>query len=261
MGVHSLKEKTSATPAKSAAKSASVPDPHEDLTDPGLAFFSHDQGKKAEEGEGPWLVSYADLMTLLMGFFALIASFSKPDIKAFEQVQESATQQFGGEFKKPYQELADKLEKIVQQNNLQKQVVVIREADGVTVKLDGTLFFNSGEFVVKSEGRGVIDKLLVTLRGEIPSYKALIEGHTDNVPIAHSIIASNWELSGIRAARIAQIFESYGFSKKQLTIMGWGETKPEVSNVDAHGVGIAENQAKNRRVLLKISKLAPFIGD
>lgn len=225
------------------------------LDDPGLAFMSHGgEPKKAEEGEGPWLVSYADLMTLLMGFFALIASFSKPDAKEFEKVQESATQQFGGEFKKPYQELADKLEKIVQQNNLKEQVKVTRAADGVTVKIDGTLFFNSGEFVVKSEGRNVIDKLLVNLTKEIPTHKALIEGHTDNVPIAHSIIASNWELSGIRAARIAQLFENYGFGKSQLTIMGWGETKPEVPNTDANGTPIPENQAKNRRVLLKIYK-------
>lgn len=232
-----------------------VPLEHTSDQDPGILLMSHDSGsKKVEEGEGPWLVSYADMMTLLMGFFALIASFSKPDVKAFEQVQQSATEQFGGEFKKPYQELTEKIEKILRQNNLQDQVKVSRAADGVTVKVDGTLFFNSGEFVVKPEGKNVIDKLLSALKSEISTHKVLIEGHTDNVPITHSIIASNWELSGIRAARIAQIFETYGFSKEQLTIMGWGETKPEVPNVDANGLGIPENQAKNRRVLLKIHK-------
>ena len=222
--------------------------------DPGMALMSDGAAKKVEEGEGPWLVSYADMMTLLMGFFALIASFSKPDIQAFEKVQESATEQFGGEFKKPYEELKDKIEKILNENQLQEQVKVSRAADGVTIKVDGTLFFNSGEFLVKTEGRSVIDKLLTALKGEIPTHKVLIEGHTDNVPIAHSIIASNWELSGIRAARIAQIFETYGFNKSQLTIIGWGETKPEVPNTDGNGVGIPLNQAKNRRVLLKIYK-------
>lgn len=217
-------------------------------------FMSYESAKKVEEGEGPWLVSYADMMTLLMGFFALIASMSKPDIKEFEKVQESVSEQFGGEFKKPYEDLANRIEEVIKKNNLENQVKVSRAADGVTVKFDGTLFFNSGEFVVKEQGRTVIDKVLGALKVEIPNYKTLVEGHTDNIPISHNIIASNWELSAIRAARIAQIFETYGFKKEQLTIMGWGETKPEVPNSDSNGISLPENQAKNRRVLIKIYK-------
>lgn len=214
--------------------------------------MDYGSSKKSDEGEGPWLISYADLMTLLMGFFALIASMSTPDVNRLEKVQESVTEQFGGEFKKPYEDLAKKIENIVKKNNLENQIKVTRAADGVTIKFDGTLFFNSGEFVVKEQGRFVIDKLLGALAVEIPAYKTLIEGHTDNNPISHNIIASNWELSGIRAARIAQIFETYGFKKEQLTIMGWGETKPEVPNSDSSGINIPKNQAKNRRVLIKI---------
>ena len=62
-------------------------------------YFEIPHGKK-DEGEGPWLVSYADLMTLLMGFFALIASFSKPDVKAFEEVKKSAAERFGGSYRR-----------------------------------------------------------------------------------------------------------------------------------------------------------------
>jgi len=235
-----------------------VPEEHHDSEDhhddPGMGFMSHGEAKKPEEGEGPWLVSYADMMTLLMGFFALIASFSKPDAQSFEKVQESAVERFGGDYQKPNQALADKIEKVIQEKHLQDQVKVTRAADGVTVKFDGTLFFNSGEFTVKPEGREVISGLLGALSAEIPTHKVLIEGHTDNVPITHNIIASNWELSGIRAARIAQILETHGFKKQQLTIMGWGETKPEVPNFDDKGVAIPENQTKNRRVIFKIHK-------
>lgn len=219
--------------------------------DPGMGHMGGGS-KKAEEGEGPWLVSYADLMTLLMGFFALMASMGKPDVQKIEKMQESTAKQFGGEFKKPYQELADKINEIIKKNKLEKQVKVSRAADGVTVKFDGTLFFNSGEIIVKEEGKKVIDTVLAPLEKEVPKYKAQLEGHTDNVPISHPIIASNWELSGIRAARIAALFEGHGFKKDQLIIMGWGETKPEVPNTTADGVPIPANQAKNRRVLLKI---------
>ncbi len=225
-----------------------VDDDHHE--DPGMHMM--EGAKKGEEGEGPWLVSYADLMTLLMGFFALIASMGKPDIKKVEAVQQSAQEKFGGDFKKPYQELADKIEQVIKQNSLENQVKVTRAADGVTVKFDGTLFFNSGDMMVKLEGKSIIDKILVPIKPAMTGYKAQIEGHTDNVPISHPIIASNWELSAIRAARIAQLFESYGFKKEQLIIMGWGETKPEYPNVTLDGIPIPVNQAKNRRVILKI---------
>ena len=207
---------------------------------------------KKEEGEGPWLVSYADMMTLLVGFFALIASFSKPDVKAFEEVKKSAVEQFGGDYKAPYEELEAKIAKAVQDQGVQDSVKVNRGAEGVTIKFDGKTLFDSGEFVVKQEGARIVHGIISALQDEIPRYKAVLEGHTDNVPISHGIIASNWELSGLRAARIAQILEGHGFKKDQLTIQGWGETKPEVPNLDANQQPIPENQAKNRRVLIRI---------
>lgn len=228
------------------------PQSSETHDDPGMELVS--LTKKVEEGEGPWLVSYADMMTLLMGFFALIASFSKPDVKEFEKVQQSAAEHFGGEFQKPYEELTKKIQKIVDENNLQNKVEVTREADGVSIRFDGQIFFDSGEFIVKNDGKAAMDKLLVGLGQDIHGHRALIEGHTDNAPIRHTIIASNWELSGIRAARIAQIFETHGFGKEQITILGWGETKPLVPNEDTNKVPIPNNQAKNRRVLIKLSK-------
>ena len=78
------------------------------------------------------------------------------------------------------------------------------------------------------------------------------EGHTDSIPITHPIIGSNWELSGLRASRIAQLFEKNGFQKDNLTIIGWGETKPVFSNTKSDGSPDLENMAKNRRVVVRI---------
>jgi chemotaxis protein MotB len=214
--------------------------------------FPH--AKKGEEGEGPWLISYADMMTLLMGFFALIASFSKPDIKEFEKVKKSAVEKFGGEYKEPYKELEEKIKKGLAAEIAASKLKISHDADGVTIKFDGTTFFDSGNFIVKPEGSTLITKITQSIQKEISTHKAIIEGHTDNVPITDPIIASNWELSAIRAARIAQLMEIQGFQKKQLTIQGWGETRPEVPNTDANGSAIAANQAKNRRVVIKIAQ-------
>ncbi|MFN3454708.1 MAG: flagellar motor protein MotB [Pseudobdellovibrio sp.] len=215
----------------------------------------HDEfHKPAEEGEGPWLVSYADLMTLLMGFFALVASFSKPDVKAFEEVKKSAAEKFGGEYKEPYKDLEGKINQSLKAYGLDGKVKVSRAADGVTLKFEGTALFDSGQFVIKPEGAQILHAVTAGIRQDIPKFKLSVEGHTDNVPMSHPIIASNWELSAIRSARVAQVMESDGFKKEQITIQGWGETRPEVPNLTPEGVPIPENQAKNRRVTLKISE-------
>jgi chemotaxis protein MotB len=213
-------------------------------------------GKK-EEGEGPWLVSYADLMTLLMGFFALIASMSKPDQKLMEKVKQSAAEQFGGHYEQPYKELEKSLKKVLQSNGLDKQVQIEASYDGVTMTFTGTLFFDSGDYKVKPEAIGIVSKLAGTIQKEAKNYDIKVEGHTDDAPISHPIISSNWELSGIRAARIAQVFETQGFQKKQLTLMGWGETKPIVPNENPDGSANLENRTKNRRVVIKVYKNTP----
>lgn len=215
--------------------------------------------KKGEEGEGPWLVSYADLMTLLMGFFALIASFSKPDQKEFEKVKQAASQYFGGEYQEPYKKLEENLKRVVKENKLSDQVKISSDAEGVVLTFTGSLFFDSGQFEVKDTAKPVLDKMADAIKKDSAKYHALIEGHTDDRPISHPIIASNWELSGIRASRIALLFEAKGFSKSQLHILGLGETKPIAPNSNPDGTPNLENQTKNRRVIIRVfnNELSP----
>lgn len=239
---------------KSAPTSVSHDEAHDDHDD--LMAGPH---KKGEEGEGPWLVSYADLMTLLMGFFALISSFSSVNQEKFEKVKESASESFGGTYEMPYAGLSESLKAFLKENGLEGQVQIITGADGVQLIFSGTMFFDSGDFHVKSDASELMKKLATKIKEEPQEYKTLIEGHTDSVPISHPIIASNWELSGLRASRIAQIFEFNGFKKEHLTIIGWGETKPAYLEETPDGLPIVENRAKNRRVVLKIydSKVSP----
>lgn len=209
-------------------------------------------GAPVEEGEGPWLISYADLMTLLMGFFALIVSISKPDVEALEQIRKSTQESLGIKYEEPYKDLESALKKTIENYGLQGQVSVLRSVDGVSLKFEGQALFDSGSFTLKDEGSQSLHAIINAIQRDVARYQVQIDGHTDDVPISHAIIASNWELSAIRAARVAQLLEGRGFKKEQLTIQGWGETRPEVPNVDSQGRGIASNRAKNRRILLKI---------
>lgn len=219
--------------------------------------FASGHGKKVEEGEGVWLISYADMMTLLMGFFALIASFSKVDSAEFEKVKKEAVKYFGGEYKAPYGDLADQLKKVINKMGLSEKVTVEQGPDGVGLTFQGTLLFDSGSFQVKEDSHGMMQTIADAVHKEAGDHNVLIEGHTDNVPISHPYIASNWELSGLRAARVARLFEDAGFQKTQLTIVGWGETKPVVPNMNSDSSPNVANQSKNRRVHIKIYKELP----
>jgi chemotaxis protein MotB len=215
--------------------------------------------KKADEGEGPWLISYADMMTLLMGFFALIASFSKIDNTEFEKVKKEAVKYFGGEYKEPYGDLAKVIRKVVTQNGMNEFVQVENGPDGVSVTFRGTLLFDSGSFELKGDAKPLMSKIAEVVHQQAASHNVKVEGHTDNVPIKHPVIASNWELSALRAARVARLFEDQGFGKKQLAIQGWGEAQPLVPNFNADGTENPANQAKNRRVLIRIYKQSPDV--
>ncbi len=245
-------ESTGINEEQLAQRLESVPSGHSHTEEEHNPFASH--GHKKEEGEGPWLVSYADMMTLLMGFFALIASFSKPDQKEFEKVKKAATEQFGGKYEQPYKDLETNLKKFAKENNLEKFVKIENTPDGVKLTFAGSYLFDSGDFNVKPDAKPILDKMVSSIDKEAKGHNIIIEGHTDNRPISHAIIASNWELSGIRAARIAQFFEIHNFKKKQLTILGLGETQPEAPNEDKNGTPLLENQSKNRRVVIKIYK-------
>lgn len=58
-----------------------------------------------DEGDSNWIISYADMMTLLMSFFAIMFSFSKVDSAAFDEVRSSVAKQFGGVLIMPFETL------------------------------------------------------------------------------------------------------------------------------------------------------------
>ncbi len=90
---------------------------------------------------------------------------------------------------------------------------------------------------------------------ETADFNIVIEGHTDDVPLAGGgTIKNNWELSSIRACRVLEYFLGQGFKKEKMTAIGYGDARPLVPNRDANGVAIPINQSQNRRVVMKLLK-------
>ena len=75
------------------------------------------------------------------------------------------------------------------------------------------------------------------------------------MPSSSSTFTSNWELSSARASAVVHFLLDNGIEPFKLRAAGYADTYPRVPNRDAHGNPIPENQAKNRRVVIKLEKM------
>lgn len=217
------------------------------------SFFG--AGPHEEETESNWLVSYADMMTLLVGFFVMLQSFSKPDTQLFEKIKRETTKVFGGEYTVPYEKLYKNLDDIIKNESLSDQVKFEVTDEGIVLTFRGALFFDSGEVQLKKQATNLLEKLVPRIYEQAHQFNIVIEGHTDDVPM-HSggIVTTNWELSSLRACTVLRFFQDKGFKQSKLSAIGWGDTKPLFPNRDDVGKSIPANQAQNRRVVVRILK-------
>ncbi len=231
------------TRARSAAKS------RRERRRPIKAVYVH-----ADDGEGNWLVSYADLMTLLFGFFVMLSAFSTPNSEKFEKMRQETTKQMGGEVTKPYEELTQAIRKVFSDMQLDKEVGLLETLDGVKITTQGTVFFDSGSAQLKESAQTILSNLADVLSREAKGFRIVVEGHTDDVPIRSQMFPSNWELSSARAGSVVRMLEEKGFPRSDLRPLGLADTEPLAPNRDPSGVAIPENQTGNRRIVIRIQK-------
>lgn len=206
------------------------------------------------ESDSNWIVSYADMMTLLVGFFALLYSFAEIDKSKFEKIRAAVTQQFGGKFETPFDDIFESLLVMIENADLKNKVKVQKDAVGLTIVFQGELFFDSGSTDIRPTARSTLASIIDLLKKRAAGYPIFVEGHTDDNPIASPQFPSNWELSAGRASRVVRIFEEFGFDRKQLSAQGFSDTKPVFPNRDAQNNAVPENQARNRRVVIRVSR-------
>ncbi|RME18558.1 MAG: flagellar motor protein MotB [Bdellovibrio sp.] len=205
--------------------------------------------------ESNWLVSYADMMTLLMGFFVLMYAFSRVDRNKFAVVRKEIATYFGGQVKAlPAVEAASKeIKNFVKKMELEKEVQISTTETGIILRFNGELLFNSGSAELVPEMRPVLTRIITMIKAQKNVEEVRVEGHTDDIPIFSPVFPTNWELSAARAARVVRQFEAAGFPETKLVAEGYGASRPEVPNRTPNGDPIKENLAKNRRVIINVS--------
>ena len=222
--------------------------------------------EEEEEGAPAWVVTFGDLMSLLLCFFVLLLSFSEMDRNKYRVVSGSVRNAFGIQRKTPIFEspkgskmiakefdqaivltkIEDVIKPIIDELNdefkeLKGYVEVESTENQVTIRMMGEATFDTGKADLRSNFIPMLLKIgevLAKTRGEI-----IISGHTDNVPLIGGIFRSNLGLSMARAGAVAEfLLRSSTIDPKRLSTMGFGEYRPLTTNDTAKG------RQKNRRV-------------
>jgi chemotaxis protein MotB len=215
-----------------------------------------------EGGAPKWMVTYSDMMSLLLTFFILLFSMSTISSDKFDNIMSSFQNILSGSKSDSIlydgdnlidlheeliqtEEMYDKVSDYLEDQDLGSDVSVSMDSKGIFVEMKDAILFESGRAELKPEGIEVLKKL----EGLISDFdnELVIEGHTDNVPMTSGRFPSNWELSTARAVTVVRyLSESLDIDPGRLSAVGYGEYRPIKPN------DTAENRAANRRVNILI---------
>ena len=193
-------------------------------------MIPEDDKRVAPMGEPapPWMVNYADLMTELVCFFVILYALSAALNKDMQKAQE---------------EIKD----MIKEGKMSGQVQMDKEGMRITLEENSQVsFFESAKADLTDPMKLQMDKLAPILFKLSEKHDVVVEGHTDNVPIATKQYASNWELSSARATSVVKYLLADKFNPKHLAAVGYGEHHPIVPN------DTEMNRKKNRRVVFFI---------
>ncbi|GFZ82545.1 hypothetical protein GCM10010978_24130 [Compostibacillus humi] len=242
-------------------------------------------------GSPKWMVTYSDMVTLILVFFILLFSMSQIDQHRFQAISESFQNRMifdffpssvpmeypsdssstggnnGGdsdgipmtnneaadpsgnaeeeEGTAQHSSLEDNVQSFLDENDLNGIISTNRTEEGVSLVLQDSILFATGEAEILESAEGFLNKVGEFLQG-IPN-RVRVEGHTDSRPIYNYRYPSNWELSGARASSVIRyLIDNFAIDSQRFTSVGYAETRPVASNTSE------ENMQKNRRVEIVI---------
>jgi chemotaxis protein MotB len=223
------------------------------------------RGRSAEAMESAgmmrWLLTYADMITLLLALFIILFAISNISAVKFNRLAKTIAGGFsstsaandppsGGPSAVQHARSEDanmaaikaKLDKYIAEQKLRSKVQTRITAQGLVVTLlSDKAYYNSGSAELRPETKRVLDVIAGQLR-EVGS-DVRVEGSTDDVPIATYAYPTNWELSAARATGVTRyLVEHEKIVPTRISFAGYGQFHPKYPNdTEAH-------RQQNRRV-------------
>ena len=220
----------------------------------------------------PWVITFADMVTLLMVFFILLFAIGTIEQEKWRQLKESlrealgadaieemgtrqgleviktqvdeqtvhAVDEVGAMVNREMEDIISEVEEFVFKNKLSGEVRVSSDERGAVITISDVVLFPAGSADMTPKGRATLRQVFDVLKQF--NYNVKVEGHTDNTPIHTLRYPSNWELSASRAAEVAHMLIDDGYPPERLSVEGFAEFRPKVPNTGP------ENRAINRRI-------------
>jgi len=243
-----------------------------------LRFFdmSRKQGNSGEEkaeNTGAWMVTFSDLIMLLLTFFVLLLTMSSLDQKALKELishlqDSTGVLEFSG-----VGEISSMTKIIEKYNTSESKIVIshdkltelsglnlIKDSDvkdkmkniddlvkisdderGIVFSFHENIFFKPGTTSIEKANISVLDSIAEAIVGS--ANDILIMGHSDSTPIKSGRYPSNWELSNYRGLAVLNYFLTQAkLDPQRFAVGGYGFSRPLKPD------DTLENRSINRRV-------------
>lgn len=223
-----------------------------------------------------WLLTYADLITLLMIFFVIMFAMSQINETKFLSLQKSLQAALAHSNHIPINQgsssfleaagtsgarngtpsnfhptsnaqldhLYQQVQNFIVQHHLQNNVQITNEQRGVQITLRDVVLFDTGKADIRPQAQGILGGLVPFLQQL--NNPIVVEGFTDNQPISTPQFPTNWELSSARAIGVVRFLISQGVVASRLAGVGYGQYHALAKN------DTAEHRQENRRVNIVI---------
>ena len=227
------------------------------------------KGDHAEQSAERWLLTYSDMITLLLVLFIVLFALSSINKAKFREFKQSVTHAIapstGDGTSKGKAHLVVKATPTSHLQKIQQELTAALRSKGllgdVTLGINSsglveglvadTTFFTTNSAELSPIGQEVVDTSAAVLAANPNAIE--VAGYTDNQPITGGPYANNWALSAARATTVVvRMTQNDHVTPGQVVLLGYGQYHPLVPNTSAAG------RAQNRRINIVISPTSKF---
>jgi chemotaxis protein MotB len=212
------------------------------------------------KGQAPvhWSMPWSDLMMVMFVFFAILFYCKKAESEPQEKVVTEYRTASMELYEEPFltepdfnfvspRKIYQSSKMVVKEADLDNVEVVLQDDQSVKVSVLGPMLFDLGKAELRPETRTFLNAMAEVIKQN--SYEIQVVGHTDDYPVSTELFPSNWELSAVRATKVARYLIEHGnLQPGRFTVVVHSKFRPRLPNTSN------DNKALNRRVEIIITR-------